>query len=162
MMAVCDVTPADRSLRYRVYVAVRCRMTALACLSMLVPAGCSPREIRSAKPMTPTMERLLAIGSAYRQFTVQQGRPPRGPDDIRGRLGSDDALISPQDDEPFVIFWGVDLRSVQRWATGRPVLAHERRGAGGSRHVLTIMGNVELVTDDELRSSSFPPGQKAP
>lgn len=133
----------------------------LLVLAALALGGCRPAEIRSEKPMEVTVERLLAVREAYAQFTSEKGRPPRGPDDLKGLVRPDE-LISPRDGEPFTVFWGVDMRVPKSWGTGRPILGHERTGANGSRYALTMLGNVELLTDDELRSSSFPPGNKAP
>lgn len=107
------------------------------------------------------MQRLDAIGSAYGKFTFEKGRPPTGANDLSDQLGPD-ALVSPRDGEPFVIFWGVDIRSPQMVTAARPILGHEQQGRDGSRYVLTVTGYVELLTDDELRASTFPPGHKAP
>jgi len=133
------------------------RLATLAVL--LAAAGCGPATIRSETPMEPVAARLLALGQAYSQFTFERGQPPRGPADLRGRVEGDDAFVSPRDGEPLVIFWGIDLRSPPTWATGRPVLAHEKTGVDGRRHVLTTMRNVELLDDDAFRASSFPPAR---
>lgn len=125
--------------------------------SVLAATGCGPAEIRSEQPMAPAAARLLELGRAYSQFTFERGQPPRGPADLAGRLEGEDALVSPRDGEPLVIYWGVDLRSPPAWATGRPVLAHEQTGVDGRRHVLTTMRNVELLDDEAFRGSSFPP-----
>jgi len=138
----------------------RRRFAAAACLLMLV--GCRPAEIHSEKPMDAATERLLAIGTAYRQFTFDEGRPPKGPDDLRPKLPGDGAFISPRDGKPFTVFWGVDLRAPPTWAVHRPVLAHEAIGVDGSRYTLSFLGNVELLTEQALRESSFPPGHQAP
>jgi hypothetical protein len=135
-------------------------VAAAACLVLLT--GCSPKEIRSEKPMDPTAQQLLTIGNAYRQFTVDQGRPPKSSDDLKKKLPSESTLVSPRDGKPFNVFWGVDLRSPPTWATKRPVLAHESIGVDGSRYTLSTMGNVELLSEQALRDSSFPPGQQAP
>jgi hypothetical protein len=124
---------------------------------MVLVTGCGPQEIRSSTPVDPTTDRLLALGAAYAQFTFDRSRPPRGPEDLRDLLPAPDALTSPRDSEPFVVFWGVDLRGPQKWATGRPILAHERTGAGGSRFVLSTMRNVEQLDEAAFRASSFPP-----
>lgn len=128
----------------------------------IAAAGCRPALITAEKPMDPAMERLLAVGRAYGEFTRERGRPPRGPDDIRGRLPTADALVSPRDGQPFVVCWGIDVRSPPTWASGRPIIAHESRGVDGTRYVLTTMLNVELLTNDEVRASSFPPGHPVP
>jgi hypothetical protein len=129
---------------------------------LLMLAGCRPAEVRSEKPIAAAAEQLLAIGTAYRQFTFDEGRPPKGPDDLRRKLSGDGAFISPRDGKPFTVFWGVDLRAMPTWAARRPVLAHEAIGVAGSRYTLSFMGNVELLTEQALRESSFPPGHQAP
>lgn len=143
--------PARRPARRAIRLAVT--------VFLLAAAGCGPATIRSETPMEPVAARLLALGQAYSQFTFERGQPPRGPADLRGRVEGDDAFVSPRDGEPLVIFWGVDLRSPPTWATGRPVLAHEKTGVEGRRHVLTTMRNVELLDDDAFRASSFPPAR---
>jgi len=139
----------------------RLHVAAAACLVLLT--GCGAKEIRAEKAIDPAAQQLLAIGTAYRQFTYDQGRPPGGPDDLRKKLPSDGTLVSPRDGKPFKVFWGIDLRSPQTWAAvRRPVLAHESIGVNGSRYTLTAMVNVELLSEQALRDSSFPPGQQAP
>lgn len=125
-------------------------------------AGCEPGTIRAEKRMDPAMERLLAVSRAYGEFTHDRGWPPNGPDDIRPLLQTADSLVSPRDGEPFVVFWGVDLRAPQGWAVRRAVLAHERLGVEGCRYALSLMGNVELLDEEEFRGSSFPPPRKKP
>lgn len=129
---------------------------------MLSLAGCQPKVIRSEKPVDPVAQQLVAIGTAYRQFTDKHGKPPKGPADIQKWLPAEGTLISSRDGKPFKVFWGVDYRSWPTWAVGRPVLAFESVGADGSRHVLSFTGNVELLSEQAFRESSFPPGEKAP
>lgn len=133
----------------------------LIALAGLLAAGCTPAEIRAGKPRNPAMERLDAIAGAYGKFNFEKGRPPTGPNDLSDQLGPD-ALVSPRDGEPFVIFWGANMRSPQALTAARPILGHEKQGRDGSRYVLTMTGHVELLTEDELRDSTFPPGHKAP
>lgn len=136
-------------------------MTAAVGMAILV-AGCGPAEIRRENKTDPTIPRLMTLGAAYITTTLKNGRPPAGPEDLRGMLPAAEALVSPRDGAPFTIFWGVDTRSSLAWAKSRPILAHESRGVDGSRYVLTTAQTVELVTDEELRASSFPPGKQAP
>jgi hypothetical protein len=135
-------------------------MVAVACL--LILAGCQPNVIRSEKPVDPVAQQLVAIGAAYRQFTDKHGKPPKGPTDIQKWLPAEGTLISSRDKNPFKVFWGVDIRSWPAWAVGRPVLAFESVGAEGSRYVLSCTGTVELLSEQVVRESSFPPGEKAP
>lgn len=138
---------------------VRCH---LAVIAACVAGGCSPGEVRSEKAMDPTAARLLAVGAAYSRFNFSEGRPPRAPEDLRDLLPGADAFVSPRDSQPFVVFWGVDLRVAPTWARSRPILAHEGLGRDGCRYVLTTMRNVELLTEDEFRASSFPPQRPEP
>ena len=139
-----------------------CRLHVVAAACLVLLTGCGAKEIRAEKAIDPAAQQLLAIGTAYRQFTYDQGRPPGGPDDLRKKLPSEGTLVSPRDGKPFKVFWGIDLRSPQTWAVRRPVLAHESIGVNGSRYTLTTMVNVELLSEQALRDSSFPPGQQAP
>ena len=70
----------------------------------------------------------------------------------------DETFSSLRDGEPFVICWNVDITIPPRWATSRPILAHERHGQNGSRYVLTTFANVELLSHEQFAESSFPPG----
>ena len=140
------------------------RRWALVAMAAAVAAGCGPSVIRSEIPPDPDTERLVALGRAYAQFTDEKGRPPKGPEDLRDRLPAADALTSSRDGQPYVIFWGVDPRVPPTWSKGRAILGHESQGAGGTRYALIMRGNlhVEKLSDEDLRTSSFPPGRKAP
>jgi hypothetical protein len=129
---------------------------------MLISAGCQPKVIHSEKPVDPVARQLVAIGTAYRQFTDKHGKPPTGPADIQKWLPAESTLISSRDKKPFKVFWEVDIGSWPVWAVGRPVLALESVGADGSRYVLSCTGNVELLSEQAVRESSFPPGEKIP
>ena len=122
--------------------------------------GCGRREVCAARPMEPVQERLLALGNAYARYISEQGKTPKGPDDLSGFLAGDGPLTSPRDGKPFVISWGIDLRTPADWTKGRPILAHESEGIAGSRYVLTTMKHVELLDDEEFRASSMPPNDK--
>lgn len=145
----CEPGPVRRPLRW------------LAAAAAVLAIGCGTGENRAAKPVAPAAERLLAIGVAYSRFNFERGGPPRGPEDLRELLAGADLFTSPRDSEPFVVFWGVDLRRPLAGATGRPILAHERTGGEGGRYVLTTMRHVELLAEDEFRASSFPPQPSA-
>ena len=125
--------------------------------------GCSTSPIVVDKTVDPTAANLLKIGSAYNRFCAQNKRPPVAAKDIQGLLPPAEAeaiLRSPRDGEPVVVCWGVDVTKGAPWATSTPVLAYEKKGADGARYVLTTMGNVELMPEQDFRSASFPPGHK--
>ena len=62
------------------------------------------------------------------------------------------------DGQPLVVCWGVDLSKRPAWAKTTPVLAYEKQGADGNRYVLTVVRSVELLSDKDFRTASFPPG----
>ncbi len=125
-------------------------------------SGCSSAPIVVEKPLDPTAGNLLRIGAAYMQFCAQNNRPPSGVKDIQPALtkagGSDQTLQSTHDGQPLVICWGVDVIKGAPWAKSTPVLAYEKQGADGIRNVLTTMGNVQAMSEQEFREASFPPG----
>jgi len=62
--------------------------------------GCSETNV-SNKPLDPTQVKLLKVNTAYSQYTGQNGRPPRGPKEIRSLLapmGDPDDLLNPGGD----------------------------------------------------------------
>jgi hypothetical protein len=132
--------------------------------SWAVLAGCS-----SSSPTTvlarldPTQEKLIKIKLAYSHFLSEKGTPPRSAEDLRPLLASggdnpDDILRSSRDAQPFVICWGVDINAKLPWAKTVPVLAYEKEGVGGSRYVLTAVRSIGLMSEQEFREASFPPG----
>ena len=106
-------------------------------------------------------ERLHKIGLAINDATAGLGRPPANIEELRPFLedqGDPDALVvSPADGLPFVVFWGVDVRT----AAYDTVIAYEQLGSAGKRFVLTASGVVRL-TDDELATADFPAGHQPP
>jgi len=134
----------------------------------LVIVGCSSSStpVVVDKPLDKTHENLLHIGAVYRQYCVEQKKPPTGPQDLEPMLKEfgdpQQILVSPRDGQPFVICWGVDLTQRLPWAKKMPVLAYEKLGAYGNRWVLTTMRSVEQVDHWSFRSSEFPPGHVPP
>jgi hypothetical protein len=130
-------------------------------LSFFGCSGC--KENRQQKPAEA---RLLAIGEAYLTATRQLGRPPADFEDIKPYLGkenADELMRSPNDGEPFVILWGVDFNQVAVPANDpAAVAAYEQKGVNGKRCVLRLPRNTMLVTDEQLRKLTFPPGHTPP
>jgi hypothetical protein len=109
---------------------------------------------------------LQRIGAAYAAVAAR-GRPPRNAADLARDLqaGPDqtnpsDLLRSPNDNQEYVIVWGVDFRALamQRGGNVDVVLAYERTGKDGKRLVLKPPALVSLMTDEEFRAAAFPPG----
>jgi hypothetical protein len=127
--------------------------------------GCA-KEVRVEAKLDPAHENLMRIGSAYIQFNTKNQRPPKSVEEIKPFLkesGSIDELLrSPRDGHPFVICWGVDLLVPPRWAKSTPILAYEKRGAEGTRYVLTTLRSVEQMSDEQFQQASFPAGHQRP
>jgi hypothetical protein len=132
--------------------------------SWAVLAGCSSSSpVTVQTPLDPTQEKLIKIKLAYSHFLGEKGAPPRSAEDLRPLLASgadnpDEILRSSRDAQPFVICWGVDINAKLPWAKTTPVLAYEKEGVGGSRWVLTTARSVGLMSEQEFREASFPPG----
>ncbi len=109
---------------------------------------------------------LQRIGAAY-SAVAARGRPPRSAADLAKDLqaGPDqpnpsDILRSPNDNQEYVIVWGVDFRTLaaQRGGNLDVILAYERTGKDGKRLVLKPPALVSPMTEEEFRAASFPPG----
>jgi len=123
--------------------------------------GCSPTNV-SDKPLDPIQVKLHKVNTAYSQYTRENGKPPKGPAEIKSLLAKmgdpDDLLKSDRDGEPFVVCWGVDLRRANQYPESLPVFAYEKKGTGGERFVLTTLSTVVKLSDDDFRQSLFPRG----
>ena len=131
------------------------------CLS---PVGCGKKG-PSTEPLTPTEENLETIGEAYTRATIRLNRPPENLNDLlpslrEGRGKPDELLRSPNDGENFEIVWGVELRMLKAKGNDIPVIAYEKKGKGGKRHVLRGRSGLLVLTETELRSAKFPEGYK--
>ncbi len=108
-----------------------------------------------------TYEHLEKISSAYHRATDSLGRAPANLEELKPFLSEygDPATLlrSPDDNEDYVILWGVDYRT----ALPYPVNAYEKHGVNGKRRVLRIRGILQL-TDEEFRKAPFPDGYKCP
>jgi len=135
-------------------------------LASLVPmAGCGSSAPVVAKEDT-SRQNLQRIGVAYSQATAKLNRPPRnmkeliatfdeGPDQVPAA----EIIKSPNDGEEYVVVWNVDFPELAK-ARGNVdvVIAYERRGKDGKRYVLKPPAHVLVMTDEEFKSASFPPG----
>lgn len=134
-------------------------------LALLPLAGCSSGPVQTKA--APAEERLRAIGVAYGRASDALKRPPRGAEELRRFLpdvpGADPAaaLVSPNDQKPFVVVAGVNLRE-----PGPPdavnVLAYEHTGSGGSRYVVDSRLSVRRFSESEFGALRFPADHKKP
>ncbi|MGE3806982.1 MAG: hypothetical protein AB7K24_20150 [Gemmataceae bacterium] len=126
--------------------------------------GCSSKPVPIPIPEKSQGEGLVRIFTAYEQAAEKLERPPQSAEDIKPFLephGNPDALLlSPNDGEPYVILWGVDLarkKPKPDYLTS-PVLAHEKTGKQGIRQVVDIFGDVRSVDAGEFARITFAPG----
>jgi hypothetical protein len=111
-------------------------------------------------------QNLQKIGIAYARATTQLNRPPKDVNDLLPSLkeqgDTPEILHSPDDGEDYVILWGVDFRHPSAAGDASVVLAYEKTGKGGRRHVLQLPAQVRLLTNDELQKAPFPAGHRPP
>ena len=130
-----------------------------AVLTCCVVAGCSRKVQVADETESRSQEALRTIAAAYNACIAKRGKPPAGPDEIVPFLPKDtspnDALRSPQDDQPFVIIWGTDPR--KGMDVNPLVIGYEAQGKNGRRMVFTAMG-VFSMTDSRFKEARFPEG----
>jgi hypothetical protein len=125
--------------------------------------GCGGGDTKVEPTEAPiSYQRLRAIQRAYMQATRELQRPPQNAQDIlpylhyKGEGGPAALLRSPDDGEPYQIFWGTDpLRP--REDGQLPILACEQRGKDGARYLMDAQF-VRRKTDEEFKEAPLPPG----
>ena len=124
--------------------------------------GCGTEK---PKEVPATYQNLQAVSRAYMDYTDKQNRPPSNREELMTLLkerGDPATLLrSADDNEEFVILWNVDYRNNPNPEKGFPVIAYEKTGKNGKRHVLRVRFIVQL-TDEEFKNAPFPPGYKLP
>jgi hypothetical protein len=118
-------------------------------LGLILLAGCSAAPPPLILPEHG--ENLALILTAYSEAFEKLQRPPNSMDDLRpflkGHGKSEQVLISPHDGQLYEILWGVDPRQIIMTDAANPhgvVIAHDRVGVNGIRHVATGMGVMRM------------------
>lgn len=127
------------------------------CVTFATVAGCgeTPPPADAA-----TEQRLRQLANAYLNYAVARGTGPANAEALRQNMhailpfGGEGAVVderafhSERDGLPFEIRFGQPISQ----ATGleAPVLAHEVKGADGTRYVACANGHVELLGEDKL------------
>jgi len=144
---------------------VRLLLSAIFAGWLVLSAGCSG----SAPPPSldsPSAKNLEKLGDAYLRATVQLNRPPANEKELMPFLKQqgkpEQIIVSPVDKEKYVIVWGVELRMMKETGTAIPVVAYEKKGEGGKRHVLRGRTDVYTLSEGELRQSVLPKGHSFP
>lgn len=135
------------------------RWAIAAFLIACVVAGCGRKITVADETESKSQEALRAVATAYNAALAKRGKPPAGPDDIVPFLPKgtslEDALRSPQDNQPFVIIWGADPR--KGMDVNPLVIGYEAQGKNGRRMVFTAMG-VFTMTESRFKEARFPEG----
>lgn len=136
---------------------------ALAALTLL--SGCGQTAVEGTPPDELNLKNLSIL---YGQYRGRNGKPPANLEQFKKFLETtktdpsamikvegdiDKFLISPRDNQPYVILWNVNAR------TGVPdPVAYEQTGASGTRMVGLGTGSVEFA--DEERFKQLVPNAK--
>jgi hypothetical protein len=137
-------------------------------LLCLVLAGCGSPAKPVVAPVDNSRQNLQKIAISYFRAAQKLERPPKSVEELMPFLqeGLDpaaarDVLRSPNDNQDYVIVWGVDFFQLAK-AGGNPsvVFAYERAGKGGKRYVLKAPSEVLVMTNAEFKQAPFPPGHQ--
>ncbi len=131
----------------------------LGVLALIALPGC-----KSDPPEVPVAEtNLRAVFEAFRGYAQEaserpeefEGREmPTSETDLhkylkeQGYENPEEALKSPNDGQPYVIYWGIPLNEADDEDENNPqmVLAHEQHGVDGTRWVLFANGTVKRLS----------------
>lgn len=123
----------------------------------VLSSGCARKTLDKTAGLAA--ENLTTLANAYIRATDKNGKPPKGPEDIKPFFpqGTDleKAFRSARDGEPFVIIWGTNPR--EGMDLKPMVIGYEKNGAAGTRMVFTAMG-VMTMTHASFREARFPAG----
>lgn len=128
------------------------RRVGLGCLALLASvAGCGGGTPSHEKP-SEGQTRLARVAAVYMR-AQQETKPPRNDKEFAAFLKKIDAdpalLVSPDDGEAYVLMHGLDVKS--GFSGAPPIVAHERKGVGGKKRAVDLMGTVTSLSDEELR-----------
>jgi hypothetical protein len=119
--------------------------------------GSGPKVI----PFSQAEKTLSSIALAYMEAHARLGHGPKNADELKPFLkdfgNPEELLVSPNDGQPYVIVWGVDpTRGGPTEYQGMwPILAYERKGAGGARAITDIRGRPMRVPEADFPKLTF-------
>ena len=134
-------------------------------VTVTLTAGCGskgPVDVVS----NHSAQNLLHIWAAYSQASNELQHPPKSREElipflnkVAGDIDPAVVLRSPDDNEDYVIVWGVNFLEIAK-ARGNMniVIAYEKLGKNGKRHVLKPQSQVLVLNDAEFRAAAFPVG----
>src|SRR4051794_35680372 len=76
-------------------------------------AACGPTVVVKTGEVDASDVNLIALARIYARAQQQLGRPPRSADELRpyakGDVDLEKLLVSPNDNQPYVVVWGTNL-----------------------------------------------------
>jgi len=123
-----------------------------ASLAVVFVVGCAPDPVE-VEHAGEGYVNLMAIESAYRQYSASKRKPPAGVNDLKPFGTTDDSFLSLRDGKPFKIYWGTSLDETD--FDNPTIIAHEVDGKNGKRLVLSTVG-VMMLTEEEFAAARFP------
>jgi hypothetical protein len=130
-----------------------------SCLALLLisAGGCSSDKFEEE----PVKAQLRQIGKAYWMIADFKKRPPQDVEELKAGLKDlhaldlagppDEVLVSPRDNQPFVIIYGGDPAKEE----STTILAYEQQGADNSRWALTMNGEIVQLSHDDFAKAKF-------
>lgn len=130
-------------------------------LVVALPSGCSEKpKVEENK----AADHLRKIINAFDVALYDNKHPLRDETELKAALkkispaeNPDEIIRSPNDGEPYEIVWGVNL---DRQTESNAIVAHEKKGAGGKRYVITVARIVSQMNDSDFANASFAKGKK--
>jgi hypothetical protein len=136
-----------------------------ALVGCFAAGGCRATPVDSTE-LSPTGQHLEKVGDAYLRATLRLGRPPANLEELKSgfppNVKAEEILRSPGDGENFEIIWGVELRQLKARGSDVPIIAYEKNGKDGRRHVLRGRNEVLLMTPGQLKAAKVPSGYTFP
>jgi len=148
---------ADGSTRKGVRRLRRLLLGPAVLLAGLAGCGSGPKII----PLSDSEKKLTYIALAYVDAHSQLRHGPKNADELKPFLKAygdpDQLLVSPSDGEPYVVVWGADPSrgGPTEYKQMFPILAYERKGAGGKRAVTDIRGRPMTVPEEDIPKLTF-------
>jgi hypothetical protein len=128
--------------------------------------GCSSSSDVKVVPFSKAEQDLSKIAMAYSDAQSDLGRPPKNAEEIKPFLkgfGNPEAMLtSPNDGQLYVVVWGANTTQggPTEYKGMFPILAYERKGAGGRRAVTDIRGRPMSIPDEDFPKLTFVRGHK--
>jgi hypothetical protein len=125
-------------------------------LAGLAGCGSGPDVV----PLTSSEKNLTYIALAYKDAHGRLGHGPKDAEELKPFLKEfgdpEQLLTSPNDGQPYVVVWGVNPSGGPTpYRQMFPILAYERKGAGGKRAITDIRGRPLTVPEEDFPKLTF-------